>query len=426
MSKDINIHLKTRGAGQTKQQLEDVGQAAKQVGDKTAEGHKEGAGAVDKTSQKMTRMGRVLGNLKSQVMSFVGAYLGLQAVRGVVTWLITKLEKIAQLQKEIYEKSLSFMEVGQALEMQTGTVGMQQDWAQQATKLQAAGGLRGPDVAQQMMISMDVALQRQGGIKAPQVMALAMQLAPFVGAQQMGPEEVAKLFEFAETAGIAPTTEAYGKYFAKIQAGYTASKATVFGQYMVGLQKGVTPFMAAGGTLEEGIAAYSAARKVTYNEMVAAQLLEQTARLASGAYKKPREAIEQGLGVRWDELSMNERYNALLQYAGGLPGARREQILAEQGFPAEITSKIGMLVTPGALTTLAETREKVQASTTALLDKQTQAYLDSVLGKERIADAEIALKGIKVAPEFADWQTRLENAEEEVKIRAARGKVREA
>ena len=420
MTKDINIHVKTPGAAQAKQQLDGIGKASRQVGQKTTAGQKQAAAATEKTTGKLTGMGRVLDTLKTQVMGFLGAFLGIQAVMKVINFLIEKLERIQQLQKSIYEKSLSFMEIGQALEFQTGTVGKQQFWAKQAAELQEAGALK-PGVAGQMFTSIDLALGEQGGIKNRSVRDLAKQLAPFAGTAQMGPEEVTKLFEFAGMAGVKPTIPAYKQYFAQLQAGYTASKSTDFGQFMLGLQKGGTAYMTQGGTLTEAISTFAGARSVMPNEALAATALEQIARLSGGGYEKPRKAIESALGVQWENLSMDQRTNALLQYIGDIPESRRGQVLAEEGFPQEITTSLGKMVSSEAQKTMIATRQKVAGATTVTVDAQTQAYLDSVLGKERRAEAQISLKQLKVAPKFADWQIRLKKAKAEHEILATQG-----
>jgi len=424
MSKNINIHIKTPGAGKAKQQLEAVGQSAEHVGKQTASGAREGAKAVEQSSKKMTGMSRILGSLKTQVVGFVSAWFGLRAVQLLINWLIEKLERIASLQKTIYEKSLSLGEIGQALEFQTGTRGQQLYWAHQAALLQKAGGLKSSTIAQQMMVSMDIAFAKQGGIKSPQILAMASELAPFVGAAGLSGEEVAKVFEFAGTAGVAPTSDAYKNYFAKLQAGYTASKATNFGQFMIGLQKGGTASMAMGGTLQEAISTFAGARAVTANEALAATLVEQVARLSGGAYEKPRRAIERVLGVQWPTLSMDQRTDALFQYVAGIPESRRTSVLTRRGFPAELTTQIGKMVSPEAISTMAATRWQVAAATPAMIDLQTQAYLQSVLAQEYQTQGMIAAKTIKRGPQFAEWQRRLNLATAEHKFLVAESKDR--
>jgi len=424
MAKDINIHVKAKDTGRTRQQLDEVGRSAKDVGAKTAEGGKQAAAATEKTTQKLTGMGRILETLKGQVLAFVGAFLGLQFVMKIITTLIQKLERIQQLQREIYEKSLSFAEIGQALEFQTGTRGRQMDWAAKAAALQKAGGLASPAVAQQMLISMDIAFAAQGGIKSPQVMGIAGQLAPFVGTAGLGPAEVSQLFKFAGAAGIAPTTAAYKQYFAQLQAAYTASQSTNFGQFLSGAQKGVTAYITQGGTLTEGLSAYGGAVAVTANEALAATLVEQVARLSGGGYERPRQAIEKGLGVSWETLSMNERMDALLRYVGGIPESRRAQVLAAQGFPMELTTGIGKMITPGAMRTMAATRRVVEGAAVSNLDAQTQAYLKSLLGKAKAAEADRAADVIEAGPEFASWQERLKTAREQHEILVAKGEDR--
>ncbi len=316
MPKDINIHLKTKGAAQTKQDLDQTGKAGKQVGDKIAEGQKQAASATDQGTKKLDAMGRILTTLKTQVLSFLGAWLGLQVVQKLVTYLIQKLERIQELQKTIYEQSLQFAEVGQALETQTGTLGKQQFWTEEAIALQKAGGLRTPEVAQQMLVSMDIAFKDRGGIKDREIRDLARQIAPFVGAADLGPQEVAQLIKFAGTAGIAPAADAYKDYFAQIVAAYRASESTIFAQFITGVQKGVTPYIAAGGTLAEGLSLYSSAIAVSANEALAATLVEQVSRLSAGGYERPRLAMEEALGLKWSDLTMDQRKTALLDYVG--------------------------------------------------------------------------------------------------------------
>jgi len=362
VAKDINIHLKTSGADQTKQKLDEVGRSGKQVGDKVAEGQKQAAPAVEQTTQKLGPMGRLLQTLKTQAVGFIGAFLGLQVVLKLINWLIQRLERIQQLQKEIY--------------------------------------------------------------KDEQVRRLGMQLAPFVGAAGLGPEEVSKLFEFAGAAGIQPTADAYKDYIAQLMAGYTASKAVDFGQYMIGLQKGGTAYLAQGGTLEEAISAFAAARAVTASENLAATLIEQTARLSAGGYEKPRLAMEQALGVKWSDLSMDRRMAALLDYVRGLPKERTAEILAEQGFPLELTTAMGKMVTPEATRTLESTRQAVADATAETIDHMSQAYLDSMLGQQRQLEAGIAAKEVEAGPAFSSWQRRIRQAKTSHAIAVAKGQDR--
>ena len=72
MAKDINIHLKTQGAEQTKQKLSEVGKGAEQLGRQTETGQQKGAAATERTTGKLGRMGGVLRNISSQVVAFAG------------------------------------------------------------------------------------------------------------------------------------------------------------------------------------------------------------------------------------------------------------------------------------------------------------------------------------------------------------------
>ena len=423
MSKDVNIHIKTPGADKARQDLDGVGRSGKGVGDSVGEGGRKGAEGMNKIKDAADKSHSVLGKLTGQVKAFIGGWLGIQGLFKIFDAFTQKLERIQELQKSIYERSLTFMEIGQALEFQTGTVGKQQYWAKQAAELTEAGGLK-EGVAGQMLTSLDIALAAQGGIKNQQVLQLAKELAPFAGAAGLGPAEVTKLFEFAGTAGVAPTAEAYKDYFAKLQAGYTASKATNFGQFMEGLQQGGTAFMTKGGTLEEAISTFAGARAVLPNEALAATAVEQIARLSGGGYEKPRLAMEKALGVKWSDLSMNQRTVALLQYTAAIPQNVRDQVMAEQGFPNELITSVSKMVSPEALQTMAATRQSVGEATGITVDEQTQAYMNSPLGRARSAAARRANQIIKAGPSFASWQERLEDARQKHQELQAKGKDR--
>ncbi|MDD5064291.1 MAG: hypothetical protein PHQ35_05980 [Phycisphaerae bacterium] len=424
MTKEINIHVKTTGTPQTKQDFKELGQSGQMVGQDIAAGQKQAGAATEESTKKISGMGRILENVATQAKAYIVAFIGWKAVQEVLNFIIEKLERIARLQNEVYEKSLTFSDIGQRIEFQTGTTGQQQYWTEQALKIQKAGALSNPAVAQQMMISADIAFAKQGGIKNPQVLSMLTEFSPFFGAAGLGPDEVSKVFEFAGTAGIAPTTGAWKQYFSQLQAGFTSSKATNFGEFMTGLQKGGTAYMAMGGTLPEAISAFSGARSVMANEALAATLVEQIARLSAGGYEKPRAAIEKGLGVKWSQLSMDQRTAAVLQYVGSIPGSQRAQRLTAQGFPAEMTTQISKMVTPEAMGAMAATREAVSAAEPAAVDQQAQAYLDSVLGKSRQTEADIAAKQMEAGPKFADWQTRLKKAKAEHEILVAKGQDR--
>lgn len=413
MAKDVNIHIKTPGAQQAKQQLDQVGQAARNTGDK-----------VVSSTKKLGGVGKILGTLKTQVMGFVGAWVGMQGVQKIIGYLIQKLERVKQLQQDIYDKSIQLSEIGQALEFQTGTKGQQQFWTQQALGLQKAGGLTSPAVAQQMMISADIAFAGQGGIKSQQTMQLLKDIAPFFGAAGLSSEEAAQVFEFGGTAGVTPTAQGYKQFMAQLQSGYTASKSTSFGQFMTGLQKGGTAYMTQGGTLTEAISAFSSARSVMPNENLAATLLEQVARLSSGAYEKPRAAIEKGLGVRWGQLSMDQRTQAMLKYVGGIPEAQRGQVLTEMGFPIEMSTQISKMVSPEAQRTMQLTRDQVQAAQPGIIDQLSFLYMQSTLGRQRILDADIAARQQEAGPDFASWQRRVKKARSQHQILMTGGKDR--
>ncbi|RKY12654.1 MAG: hypothetical protein DRP65_00415 [Planctomycetota bacterium] len=423
MAKDVNIHVKTPGAEESKQKLEKVGAAAKGVGEKTAEGQRRGADATEKTTQKLSRMGGVFSGLKNQIVGFIGAWAGLQGIQKALAAIIEKLERIAQLQKEFYESSLSYAEIGQALELQTGTIGKQAEWARKAIGIQKAGALPSVGAAGQMMIAADIAFAAQGGIKNPAIMQLLMDISPMFGAAGLGAAEVGKFFKFAGVAGTAATGEAYKGFFSKLYAGYTASTSTDFGQYLTGLQKGGTAYLTSGegATLGAAISGYVGSLAVASNELLAATMLEQASRVASGVYPKPIAAMEKALGLKWQGLSTDERMQATIDYISSLPESQRTQILAAQGFPGELTTALGKFASPKAIASRLAAAEKVGAAGPEQIRPITEAYLGYDLAKQRQMEAAKAEVELEIGPRFGGAQRRIARMRKQHEALVSRG-----
>jgi hypothetical protein len=87
MPKDINIHLKTTGAEQTKQQLEGVTQGVKQVGDKTAE------------------MGQKASTASGMFSSLFARFAGPLGVIAVITALVGITRKVAEFFDMVKQRS---------------------------------------------------------------------------------------------------------------------------------------------------------------------------------------------------------------------------------------------------------------------------------------------------------------------------------
>ena len=421
MAKDVNIHVKTPGAEKSERELNEVAAAGKRVGDKVAEGSNKAAEATDKSSKKLSGMGSILTTLKGQVTGLVGAWLGMEGVKKVVDYLIKNLEKIKEIQEKIYQNSLQLGEVGQGLEIQTGTVGEQEEWTKKVIEVQKAGGLRDAATAKEILVAMDIIFKSQGGIVNPEIMTLAKDLAPFFGTNLMRGEEASSIFKFAGTAGVELTPEAYKHFFAKLQAGYTSSKSTSPGDFITNLQKGGTAYLGQGGSLVEAIAAYASAISVTANENLAASLMTQVARFSSGGYEKPRMAVEASQGVKWEDLNMDQRMTAFLGYIAGLPENRRMQMMIEQGFEPGLASEVQKMVTPEAIETMKTTRRYVAQATPELTEQQMRAYIESNLGKARQLEAEVAAMEIEAGPNFAAWERRKQKAKARHEIMMVEG-----
>jgi hypothetical protein len=98
------------------------------------------------------------------------------------------------------------------------------------------------------------------------------------------------------------------------------------------------------------------------------------------------------------------------------------QLLAEQGFPPELISKVSSLASSKGMSTIELARQNVMAATPGSTSAQTQAYMQSSLAKERQLQARIAMRNLNKGVEFSGWQQRLREAQSQVEMLAAEGK----
>lgn len=410
---DINIHINTPGSGESKRELDKLARAAEDFGKKVASSGNESAESTDKSSKKLSAQSGILTTLKRQVLGLAGAWLGMQGVQKILSFIIEKLERVKKLQDEIHKRSLELAKVGQGMEIQAGTVGEQKEWTKKAIDLQKAGGLENSEIAKKMMVGMDITYSSQGGIENPEILDLGKKIAPFVGAAGMDGGQVGQLFEFAGTAGIEPTEKAWMSFLAKLHKGYTSAKTDSVGDFLTGLQGSGTGFIGQGGSLDEAISMFAAARSVTQNESVASTLFEQATRFSSGAYEKPRKAIEESLGVEWGDMNMDQRMFALLKHIERIPESSRTQTMVEQGFEPGLASAVQKMVTPEAMSTMRSTRQSVRQATPELISQQMKSYLESDLGMNYQIDADRDKMVVETAPKFAPWKRRIKEAQSE-------------
>lgn len=85
MAKDINIHVKTQGAQQTKQQLDDIGKSSKRVGDSASRGGRKGAEGINELSESTAKTEGRFGKLKSSIASWVTGLVGITAIIAGIT-----------------------------------------------------------------------------------------------------------------------------------------------------------------------------------------------------------------------------------------------------------------------------------------------------------------------------------------------------
>jgi uncharacterized protein YoxC len=297
MAKDVNIKVKTEGAEQVQQDIVEIADsmdlmnsAAKKVGmdaskpiedlDEQLSGISDTADllgstmtetgdkveqALDKPAKKAGILDRVIGGIYSQATRMITGFLGLGAIVKLVDAIIAKFERIQQLQKEITEKTTAVSQVGQALEVATGTTGRQGFWTLQALETQRIGGLGSTEIAQSLMTQMNQAAAAHGGIRNARVMAAMQAIAPAFGAAGAGATDIEKIFASAAEAGITPADPRFisfvmqslgvsGAQAAAYQASPLAQKRSAEAQSMI---RDITASQSFGGFTERMSAAQS-------------------------------------------------------------------------------------------------------------------------------------------------------------------------
>jgi len=420
--KDINIHVRAQDTEQTKKQIGDVAAAGEQLGKKISEGQRAAGESTEKATEKLGFMGRTLGNLKSQALSFISGFIGLAAVVTLVNELANGLKRVQELQKATYEKGLDYSVLGQRLAFQAGAPGKQQYFAEQIAGIQRAGLIKDKETVYQTLSSADTTYKPLGGIKNPQILSFLNELAPTIGAAQLSQGEIKSLFELANNAKIAPTAEAYKKLMAEAKVAADISKTTM-GEFITGFEGATAGYLAKGGTPEAAMSTYSALRSVTSvtgSEEAASSIFRLAVKLSEGGNKNFTKKIERKLGVQWENLNEDQQLDALLRYINTLPPSQVTQVLAEQGVQG--AGKIGLLATPEAQQVFKTTQQKIAVSNTEELNRQTEAYRDSMLGKNIAIATKYGEKDVQEAPEFATWQQKKDEKKEQFEEAQKQGK----
>ena len=116
MAKDVNIHVKTPGAPQAKQRLDEVGKASKQVGDSVGRGGRKGAEGMDRLSGSAAKTEGRFAKLSTSITSWATGIIGIAAIiRGITAAIRAQSEAIkehAQIAAEQQKKLLALQAMG--------------------------------------------------------------------------------------------------------------------------------------------------------------------------------------------------------------------------------------------------------------------------------------------------------------------------
>ena len=116
MAKDINIHVKTPGAAQAKQQLDGVGKASEHLRDSCGRFTKQGAEGMNGFGQSVTSTESRFSKLTSSIKSWVTGIVGIAVIiRGITSAIRAQSEAIkehAQIAAEQQKKLLALQAMG--------------------------------------------------------------------------------------------------------------------------------------------------------------------------------------------------------------------------------------------------------------------------------------------------------------------------
>lgn len=116
MAKDVNIHVKTPGAPQSKQQLDTVAESTRKIGDKSKEGAK-GVNELGKSTGKSEGLfSKFTSGLKSWAVSLVGITAIIAGITKAIRIQIEALKEHAQIATEQQKKLLALQAMGKFYE----------------------------------------------------------------------------------------------------------------------------------------------------------------------------------------------------------------------------------------------------------------------------------------------------------------------
>lgn len=416
MPNDVNIKVNTT-APEAARQMDQFERSVRQVGPSAEKANNQIGDSSERATQKLGLMGRMAENVKGQIGGMILGLLGVQTVIKIIDAVVDRMRQMRDTIIEIYQQSLPLLELGQSLEYQTGTKGRARDWGRQIADVWEAGGLRDAETAKNLITSADIAFSGIGGVQNQEVMDLLKGTAPFLGMANFGSEEVGKIFALGDAAKIPGDIESYKTYLAQLHAAYTKSQSQDASAFMEGLQGGATPYMAAGGSLEEAMGLYAGVLQVlgVGKEAEASTIVKNIGLLSSGTNPTALQAMERSQGVRWADLSGDERLAAMMGHAAAIPENVRQATLAQQGFPQEAIAAISGLVQPGAMGTIHTTRQAV-GSATALTDQaMADAWMASDLGMHRQSEARNARRILDQPTSRSLWARHYTEAQQRFK-----------
>jgi hypothetical protein len=426
----IEEFIRIQGADEVRAALDRVGQGQDQFARKTEEaGEKAG-----QAGSAFSGFGYSAAGLGKQLNTLAASMFGLDALFNLASKLLEKLERIAEIRRELAGASTASLETVMPLAVQRGDVSQEGFEAalRDATRLRKEGLMASLEAAQALGTAADIKLP--GGFdpkKDAEAFERNLKIAATVGAAV--PTGTAAtystMFEVLKAAGLTDP-EQIKTELAKVLAVQKGSASQDPGAFLLGLAStGMKGFLAGGGKLTDAATILAQAREAVSNDAEAVTAADVILRAGRGSTTtRPflaGKAKEFGLG-KFEELTDTQLFQLLqqtfMQAEAGGPAAMSK--LLQQGFEPGQFPILKAAFGQTARDVADAARKAAETTTGAVVEKQIQDFAGSQIGKERVQAADIeygrAALGIDV---FSIIKLR-ELAQERYKQRIARKDVR--
>ena len=268
--KDINIHLKTQGTAQTKQEVDSVGNSTEKMGKKI-----DAAGGQSQANvSRFEALRNTLATLKSQILGILGTIGALIAI--LIKWE-QHAQKTAAAQKGLVDSTKGLDQATKAYASQANVMGdpaMVDKGRQQIIDLQQAAKLGTMDQAGNIISATHSAFGTSGELLDKDTMGIATALGNFARMKNVDDAGIGDATKLLAAMGVKNKEEAELR-LQQLSTVQLQSKAQTFSEFIGGAIKSMVPALAQKSSPEFAMGAYGSALDVAASKDLAAEMTKQ-------------------------------------------------------------------------------------------------------------------------------------------------------